>query len=72
MKKIGIVGGGIAGLVLASFLKSKLDYEIQIFEKDDYSSDYNGIQISPNGTRILKKLRLDELEQETSSRHRVS
>ncbi len=65
MKKIGIVGGGIAGLVLASFLKSKLDYEVQIFEKDDYCSDYNGIQISPNGTRILKKLILDELERET-------
>lgn len=60
MKKVGIVGAGISGLVLASLLKQNGNYQISIFEKDkiDYQST-NGIQISPNAIRILKKLNFD-------------
>ena len=39
MKKIGIIGCGIAGLALASLLKKSLDFDISIFEKDNIQDE---------------------------------
>jgi len=64
MKKIGIIGAGISGLVLACFLKQNTDYNISIFEKDEIETkNINGIQISPNAVRILKKLNFGLFDQ---------
>ena len=64
MKKIGIVGAGISGLVLACFLKKNKNYDISVYEKDDiYLPNSNGIQISPNALRILKKINFDLFDQ---------
>tara|TARA_B100001027_G_scaffold216964_1_gene195595 strand:- start:4552 stop:5673 length:1122 start_codon:yes stop_codon:yes gene_type:complete len=57
MKKVAIVGAGISGLVLSSFLKKKGNFQISIFEKDNiFLNNLNGIQISPNAIRILNKI----------------
>lgn len=57
MKKIGIVGAGISGLVLASLLKKNGNYQISIFEKDNLiNKNINGIQVSPNATKVLNKI----------------
>ena len=64
MKKIAIVGAGISGLVLACFLKKNKNYDISVYEKDDiYLPNSNGIQISPNALRILKKINFDLFDQ---------
>lgn len=64
MKNIVIVGAGISGLVLASFLKQHGNYKISIFEKkkNENKNDINGIQISPNAINILKKLNFDNFD----------
>ena len=67
--KIIIIGAGISGLTLGSFLSSKKnnDIEYKIFEKrKNIIEEYNGIQLSPNATRILnligfKKIKKKEL-----------
>ena len=64
MKKVAIVGAGISGLVLASFLKKNDKYQITIFEKDLINNkNINGIQISPNALHILNSLDFDRLDQ---------
>jgi len=62
MKKIAIVGGGISGIVLSSLLKKFLNYDIQIFERYELSESVNGIQISPNGNKILDMLDFSEMQ----------
>ncbi|MAK12463.1 MAG: hypothetical protein CMI73_02185 [Candidatus Pelagibacter sp.] len=65
MKRVGIVGAGISGLVLASFLKKSKKYEISIFEKNIVKSrNINGIQISPNAIKILKELNFDSFNKD--------
>ena len=64
MKKIGIVGAGISGLTLACLLKKNTNYDISILEKDNLKfKNVNGIQISPNASRILSKLNFDSFDQ---------
>ena len=64
MKKVAIVGAGISGLVLVSFLKKNDNYQITIFEKDIINNkNINGIQISPNALHILNSLDFDRLDQ---------
>lgn len=56
--KIGIVGAGIGGLVVARFLKEK-GYEVQIFERgSSVRSNGAGIILACNATQILKELQL--------------
>ena len=46
---IGIVGGGVAGLVFANFLKDSSRFKIKIFEKKEFTNKpATGIQISNN------------------------
>ena len=53
-KKIIIVGGGIAGLTLANFLKKSNFNNFRIYERfERKSSRPTGIQLTPNAVRIL-------------------
>ncbi|NCU47216.1 MAG: hypothetical protein EBX43_03490, partial [Candidatus Fonsibacter lacus] len=53
-KKIIIVGGGIAGLTLANFLKKNNFNNFRIYEKFEKKlSKPTGIQLTPNAVRIL-------------------
>ena len=60
---VAIIGAGISGLALGSFLIEN-DIPCVIFEKSSNISEYGaGISISPNGKDILKKLNiLEELK----------
>ena len=58
MKKIAIIGGGIAGLYLASLLRQNSNYEISIYEKNNsvnLEKGY-GIQLSVNSIKLLNKI----------------
>ncbi len=64
MKKIAIVGAGISGLILASFIKKNTSFKVSLFEKDNIKNNTkNGIQISPNGVRILRKIDFDNFDE---------
>jgi salicylate hydroxylase len=53
-KKIIILGGGIAGLTLANFLKKNNFNNFRVYEKlENNLSKSTGIQLSPNAVRIL-------------------
>jgi len=53
-KKIIIVGGGIAGLTLANFLKKNNFYNFRIYESFEKKlTRPTGIQLTPNAVRIL-------------------
>lgn len=66
---VGIVGGGIAGLVFANFLKNDKKFNITIFEKNKYSNtSSSGIQLSNNATRILNKIKFNELDKNLFSK----
>ena len=60
---IGIVGGGIAGLVFANFLKDSSRFKIKIFEKKEFTNNpATGIQISNNARRILNKINFNQID----------
>ncbi|MBY7649632.1 MAG: monooxygenase [Candidatus Liberibacter europaeus] len=63
LPSVAIVGAGISGLTLALSL-CKQGIRSYIFERKDYLSEKGfGLQISPNASRILKKINvLDQLE----------
>lgn len=53
-KKIIIVGGGIAGLTLANFLKKNNFNNFRVYERfEPKLSKHTGIQLTPNAVRIL-------------------
>ena len=58
--KVMVVGGGIGGLTTA-LCCAEAGMDVQIFEQASKISEVGaGIQISPNGTRILQHLGLDK------------
>jgi salicylate hydroxylase len=60
---IGIVGGGVAGLVFANFLKDSSRFKIKIFEKKEFTNNpATGIQISNNARRILNKINFNQID----------
>jgi len=60
---IGIVGGGVAGLVFANFLKDSSRFKIKIFEKKEFTiNPATGIQISNNARRILNKINFNQID----------
>lgn len=66
--KINVIvcGGGIAGLTVALFLKTK-GFSCQVFEvKEDKRTTTSGINLSPSGIRVLAELGLDGVLQERS------
>ena len=71
---IGIVGGGVAGLVFANFLKDSSRFKIKIFEKKEFTiKPATGIQISNNARRILNKINFNQIDTEKFSEvHKVN
>ena len=63
-KKLAIIGAGIAGLTLANFIKKNSDHEFMVYEKQESLSldDGYGIQLSPNSTNILNKIKFDKID----------
>lgn len=63
MKKILIVGAGIAGLYLANLLEKNGNYKYRILEKRNNISLKNGygIQLSINGIKLLNKIGFKEV-----------
>lgn len=60
MKKVLIIGGGIGGLTSALALSSK-GFEVELFERAAQFDEVGaGLQLSPNCTRILRHLGLEE------------
>jgi salicylate hydroxylase len=54
--KVVIAGGGIGGIATALAL-ARYDFESEVYERrPDFPDEGAGIQIGPNGTRILKTL----------------
>ena len=62
-KKVAIIGSGIAGLTLASLLKTNSNFEFVVYEKEEiFNLDEGfGIQLSVNSTFILNKIGFDQL-----------
>lgn len=62
--RVGIVGGGIAGLTCALTLRKK-GHECDVYERHAFTDTTGaGIQLSPNSTKILTELGLaDELNE---------
>lgn len=62
--RIGIVGAGIGGLAAAAFLQRD-GHDVVVFESSHGSAEVGaGIQISPNGSRLLADLGLGPAMQE--------
>ena len=56
-----ISGGGVAGLS-AGILLSRVGFKVTIFERSSTLEDLGtGIQISPNGYKILQLLGIDKI-----------
>jgi len=62
-KKVAIIGSGVAGLTLASLLKTNSNFEFVIYEKEEiFNLDEGfGIQLSVNSAFILNKIGFDQL-----------
>ncbi len=64
MKKIAIIGGGIAGLYFANLLQKSKNYHYKILEKKskfELSSGY-GIQLSVNSIKLLNEIGFDQIK----------
>ena len=58
--KIGIIGGGVGGMTVALALRKK-KFDVEIFERLPFVDKAGaGIQISPNGMRILRAIGLEK------------
>ena len=57
-KKVAIIGSGIAGLALASLLKTSSNFEFVVYEKGDNLNleEGFGLQLSVNSVSILNKI----------------
>ena len=57
-KKVAIIGSGIAGLTLASLLKTNSNFEFVVYEKGETLNldEGFGIQLSVNSVFILNKI----------------
>ena len=58
MKKIAIIGAGISGLFIANLFKDNPDYQVKIYEKNNFielDKGY-GVQLSTNSIRLLNKI----------------
>jgi len=62
-KKIAIIGSGIAGLTLASLLKTNSNFEFLVYEKGETLNldEGFGIQLSVNSVFILNKIGFNQL-----------
>ena len=63
-KKIAIIGSGIAGLTLASLLRTNSNFEFIVYEKGEILNldEGFGIQLSANSVFILNKIGFNQLD----------
>jgi len=63
-KKIAIIGSGIAGLTLASLLRTNSNFEFVVYEKGETLNldEGFGIQLSVNSVFILNKIGFNQLD----------
>ena len=64
MKKIAIIGAGISGLFIANLFKRNTNYQISIYEKNNFisSEEGYGVQFSVNSVKLLNKIGFKKLE----------
>jgi salicylate hydroxylase len=65
MKKIAIIGAGISGLSFASLLRQDSNYDITIYEKNNFINLEKGygIQLSANSVKLLNKIGFQNIDQ---------
>ena len=65
MKKIAIIGAGISGLSFANLLRQDSNYDITIYEKNNFISLEKGygIQLSVNSVKLLNKIGFKNIDQ---------
>jgi len=65
MKKIAIIGAGISGLSFANLLRQDYNYDITIYEKNNFINLEKGygIQLSVNSVKLLNKIGFQNIDQ---------
>ena len=65
MKKIAIIGAGISGLSFANLLMQDSNYDITIYEKNNFINLEKGygIQLSVNSVKLLNKIGFQNIDQ---------
>ena len=65
MKKIAIIGAGISGLSCANLLRQDSNYDITIYEKNNFINLEKGygIQLSVNSVKLLNKIGFQNIDQ---------
>ena len=65
MKKIAIIGAGISGLFIANLLRQDSNYDITIYEKNNFINLEKGygIQLSVNSVKLLNKIGFRNIDQ---------
>ena len=65
-KKLAIIGAGIAGLTLASFIKKYSDHEFMVYEREESLSleEGYGIQLGSNAVKILNQINFNKINSE--------
>ena len=60
LTNFGIIGAGIGGLALSIFLRN-IGHSVTVFERSSIISSFGaGVQLSPNGVKILRLLGVEE------------
>jgi len=65
MKKIAIIGAGVSGLSFANLLIQDSNYDITIYEKNNFINLEKGygIQLSVNSVKLLNKIGFQDIDQ---------
>jgi len=65
MKKIAIIGAGISGLSFVNLLRQESNYDITIYEKNNFINLEKGygIQLSVNSVKLLNKIGFQNIDQ---------
>ena len=63
MKKVAIIGAGVSGLYIANLFKKNPNYQITIYEKNNFTNLEKGygVQLSVNSVKLLNKIGLEKL-----------
>lgn len=63
MKKIAIIGAGISGLFFANLFKNNPDFQITIYEKNNFINinEGYGLQLSTNSVKLLNQIGFNDL-----------
>ena len=63
MKKIAIIGAGISGLFFANLFKNSPDFQVTIYEKNNFINinEGYGLQLSTNSVKLLNQIDFNDL-----------